>query len=143
MARPWEMNIGLRPWEAAEFVYPRKISIYRLAASADAAPVISAGPLPFQEAQASNGASVFGSPIFSGIAASIQEETRGTKDGEVQTASRDLVPFYRIFIHRAALALGSVKAHDFIIDDIGAKYRVQDPYWDSLGYRLLCIFTEV
>jgi hypothetical protein len=30
-----------------------------------------------------------------------------------------------------------------MIDDLGNRYQVLAPYWDSLGYRLTCALLEV
>lgn len=123
------------------FIFPRLISIFRLALNASSA--AAAGPLPYQEAHATAGVVVWNSsPIFTGIACSIQEETRG-KMSTVGLPGSDIVPNYRVFIPLEVMPLGSVKVHDYVLDDIGLKYRVADPYWDSLGYRLLCVFLEV
>jgi hypothetical protein len=44
---------------------------------------------------------------------------------------------------RPKLANGTLKVGDVMIDDLGNRYQVLAPYWDSLGYRLTCALLEV
>lgn len=124
------------------FLYPRTISIFRGAA----APSGSAGlgEQPYQEAGALIDTSVFSTtPIFTGIPASIQQKAQGKGTTENLPGDAKTTAPYRIFIPRRSLALGTVKSRDFITDDIGRRYHVIDPYWNSLGYNLLCMILEM
>lgn len=143
MLRPWEIAAaaGARPWEQGEAVYPRTISIYRLPARAGGSGG-AAGPLPYQESQARNGNPVWQTTaLFTSIPCSIQEETRG-KESATALPGSQLIPLWRIYIPFAALAKGSLLVHDYLLDDLGVKYQISSPYWDSLGYRAFAIIEE-
>lgn len=45
-------------------------------------------------------------------------------------------PTYDCRIPKRALALGTVKDRDIIVDDQGLRYQVVGPFWASLGYAL-------
>lgn len=45
-------------------------------------------------------------------------------------------PTYDCRIPRKALAKGTVKDRDIVIDDEGLRYQVVGPFWASLGYAL-------
>ena len=46
--------------------------------------------------------------------------------------------YYRICIPGSAASLGDIMENDVIIDDLGLRYQVTSPYWNSLGYQLIC-----
>lgn len=123
-------------------MYPRTISIYRL----PLAPAGSAGfgAQPYQEPQTASGASVWASaPIFSGIQCSIQEYRSGQHGPEPLPGDTPVIPTTKIFVPAKFLALGTVQYRDYILDDIGLKYAVINPYWNSLGYRLYSFYLEM
>ena len=44
---------------------------------------------------------------------------------------------WRLFTPRAALARGALQVRDVVTDDLGVRYQVAAPYWNSLGYAAL------
>jgi hypothetical protein len=140
MPRPWELGEPNRPWELARAVYNRTISVYRRPHASDSA--ASSGPLAYQEPQASANVLVWNTtPIYTGIACSIQEETKG-KGSATDLPGSDIVPYWRIFIPYSGLAKGSLQIHDNVMDEIGTKYRLTSTYWDAMGYRAFAILLE-
>ncbi|MBV9528249.1 hypothetical protein [Sphingomonas sp.] len=79
--------------------------------------------------------------LFAGIPASIQERREGTNStvGLPGDAQR---PTWYVFIPKTALALGSIKDRDIMIDDVGLRYMVVAPYFDNFGYRLTVATLE-
>jgi len=123
------------------FIYPRTISVFRNPQFA--AGTANLGLQVYQEPQTVNGASVWKStPMFTGVACSIQEYRSGQRPVENLPGSALVTPTWKIFIPFNALAKGSMLVRDFILDDLGIKYQVIDPYWNSLGYRAYCVFLE-
>jgi hypothetical protein len=138
--RPWEGQQLARPWEAAQFVYPRTIAVYRL--PGPAAGAAGLGAQGYQEVQTAVAASVWAStPIYSGIACSIQEAARGVTPTD-RVPGDVAVPLFRIFIPLGGLAKGALRVRDYLQDEIGGRYAVTNPYWDSLGYRVSAILLE-
>lgn len=112
------------------FLYPRTIAIHRPAGQAGVGALGYGGQVVAQEAV-----------IATDVAASIQLEREGQRNstglpGDGKQAS------HSVFIRRAALALGTVRSRDIVIDDLGKRYQVLDPYWDSLGHRLAVLVLE-
>lgn len=139
--RPWELQDALRPWEQQQGVYLRTISIYRQAANAPS--LGAAGPLGYQEAQTVSGSAIWATtPVFTCIGCSIQERERGQRPDTALPGSTVSVPTTRIFIPSAKMAKGGVLVRDFVLDDLGVKYHVINPYWNGLGYRLYCEILE-
>ena len=125
---------------SGNFIYPRIISAFRIAL--EPASAAASGPLPYQEAQARAGIIIWDqSPFISGVICSIQEATRGQMT-TTNLPGGEIVPFWRIYFPLGSPALGVFEAHDFILDDNGAKYQVSASYWDSLGYRLFARTLE-
>jgi hypothetical protein len=123
------------------FVYPRTISVYRL-------PRLPTSPAGFgaqgyQEPQTAASASVWATrPILSGIRCSIQEYRSGQRPADDLPGSTLVTPTNKIFIPVLTLPKGAIKVRDYLLDDIGVRYHVINPYWNSLGYRLYCVFLE-
>ena len=124
------------------FVYPRSVTIYRL-------PGFSVGSAGFgaqqyQEAQAAAvDQSVFAStPIFSGVKCSIQEYRSGQRPTEMLPGSAIVTPTWKVYIPLRAIPLGALQSRDYFVDDVGIRYVVIDPYWNSLGHRAYCLFLE-
>lgn len=112
------------------FLYPRTVAIHRPAGQPGVGALGYGGQVVAQE-----------TVVATGIAASIQMQREGQRNptglpGDGKQAS------HFVFIRRAALALGTVKSRDIVIDDLGRRYAVMDPYWDSLGYRLSVLVLE-
>lgn len=123
------------------FIYPRFLSVYRK--TGFPAGVAGFGSQSYQEPQTVKNASVWASaPIFSGVPCSIQEYRSGQRPVEDLPGSTLVTPTNKIFVPLRALAKGSIKVRDYLLDDIGTKYEVINPYWNSLGYRLYSVFLE-
>ena len=74
-------------------------------------------------------------PILTDIKASIQlARERGKPEADVP-ADREGKSLWKVFFR--GVALGAVKTNDIITDDLGVRYQVVLPWWDSFGYNLL------
>lgn len=109
------------------FLYPRTIAITR--PTDNTAPGYNSqysGSTPAQE-----------TPIASDLPASIQlKKDRGRPEtglpGDTSAKSQ-----WTILIPLGAAALGTIQTWDVATDDLGVRYQVVAPYWNSLGYALL------
>ena len=112
------------------FLYPRTVVIHRPAGQPGVGALGYGGQVVAQEAV-----------IATDIPASIQLEREGQRNptglpGDAKQAS------HSVFIRRAVLPLGAVRSRDIVIDDLGKRYQVLDPYFDSLGHRLAVMVLE-
>ena len=124
------------------FLYPRSISFYRLPIASGSS-VAGFGAQPYQEPQTVANASLWASrPMLQNIPASIQEYRSGQRPSDDLPGSTTVTPTTKIFVPARALLRGAVKVRDYVLDDLGIKYHVINPYWNSLGYRLYCVFLE-
>lgn len=124
------------------FLYPRSVSIYRSASQPSG--TAGYGAQPYQEPSGLLDTSVFAStPIFTAIACSIQQKAQGRGTTQDLPGDTKTTVLYRIFIPKRTLPLGSIMSRDFLLDDIGRRYHVTDPYWNSLGYNLFCMILEM
>lgn len=114
------------------FIYPRIIAVTR--------PEVSnaVGALPYSAALEANE-----TPVASNLPASIQHKKDGRKPDADLPNDVSKLPYYNIFIPLNAAALGLIQRRDIITDDLGIRYQVQSPYWNSLGYNLFCEELEV
>jgi hypothetical protein len=112
------------------FLYPRTVAFNRPAAQS------GVGAQPY-------GGQVVASEtvVVTAVRASIQERREGTNN-PVGLPGDAMRPTFYVFIPKAALALGVVLDRDIMIDDLGQRYQVVAPYWDSLGYRLTVLLLE-
>lgn len=104
------------------FIYPRTIAITRPNSES------GVGAQPYGGLAASNE-----SPVASNVPASIQLDRAGQAAAASlpgDTAGRG---FWRVFFK---LPEGTVLERDVITDDLGNRYQVTNPYWDSLGYNV-------
>lgn len=115
----------------ASFLYPRKIAIHRPAGQP------GSGRLPYGGQVAANE-----TVVITDIPASIQER-KEAGNNPTRLPSDTKVPTHWIFVPRGKLANGTVKTGDIVIDDLGIRYQVASPYWDSLGYRMSALTLEV
>ncbi|MGA7781090.1 MAG: hypothetical protein WCA85_25750 [Paraburkholderia sp.] len=109
------------------FIYPRTISVTRpnTDLAAGYAPNYS-GVEPTDE-----------TPIATGLQASIQlKKGLGRPDPNVpaDAAQKSL---WTVLIPAGSAQLGLIQTNDIITDDLGVRYQVTGPYWNSLGYALL------
>jgi hypothetical protein len=107
------------------FIYPRTIAVTRPAAQAGVGPIGYGGETIATE-----------TAVVSGIAASIQISSgRGIPPtGLPGDAKRT---FWNVLIQLGAVANGVIETRDIVTDDLGVRYQVAAPYWNSLGYQLL------
>lgn len=104
------------------FIYPRTISITRPGT------IAGVGAQGYSGAAAANETS-----IAANIPASIQLERQGPAalaGVPADTIGRGL---WRIYFK---LPRGTVQERDIITDDLGNRFQVTNPYWDSLGYNV-------
>lgn len=74
-------------------------------------------------------------PVVSDLRASIQLKKQGGAPEAKLPGDVAKKQFWVIFIRAAAL--GTIKKHDIITDDLGIRYQVNGCYWNSLGYNIL------
>ena len=123
------------------FMYPRTISVVRpVGNGSDAEPAV--GDVGYN-ADRGNAQPGDETPIASGIPCSIQLDRQGQRNGEGLPTDSRYQPIYKVFIPKAAVALGLIKGADVVVDDQGQRYQVFSPYWDSMGYRLGVFVLEV
>ncbi len=123
------------------FVYPRTLAVYRLPGFAGGAAGL--GQQPYQEPQTAGAAAVWAStPVYTSVQCSIQEYRSGQRPEDNLPGSMPVTPTSKIYIPRQALPNGSIQFRDYLLDDIGIKYSVINPYWNSLGYRLYTVFLQ-
>lgn len=111
------------------FIYPRTISIARGAAQSGVGEIGYGGHVQADE-----------DTLFTDIPASIQQKKEGGKPDAGLPGDTAKRTFWRIFFN---LPNGSVNSRDIIIDELGVRYEVMAPYWNSLGYNCLCERLEV
>lgn len=107
------------------FLYPRTVAIRR--------PNISGavGIQPYSGAEPTD-ETVIATALPAGIQ---QARARGAPDGGVPEDAPDRIVYY-VFIPRRAATLGLIQTRDIVVDDLGNRYVVSSPFWDSLGYKL-------
>lgn len=114
------------------FIYPRTIAISR----PGAAPVAGDGGysgLP----QGSE------TTVATGIPASIQFSRSGSQPlAKVPSDVAGRATPVDVLIPRNALTNGTVELRDIVTDDLGQRYQVIAPYWDSMGYALRVMLLE-
>jgi len=113
------------------FLYPRTVSFHRPAGQPQGGLLGYGGQIQANEVV-----------IASGVPASIQERKEGIR-APAHLPSDGRQPEWWVFIARFKLSNGTLKAGDIMIDDLGNRYQVLAPYWDSLGYRLTVVLLEV
>lgn len=112
------------------FVYPRVVAITRPNVQT------AVGAVGYSGLQASNEAA-----IASGLPASIQlNKQSGREDADLPGDSARTL--WKILIPASAIALGQIQTRDIVTDELGTRYQVAGPYWNSLGHNLLCQLLE-
>lgn len=114
------------------FIYPRTIAITRPAIDTDVgySPTYS-GTEPSTE-----------TPVAQDLPASIQMKKERGKPDPGLPADAAAKTFWTVMIPLGAAALGLIQTNDIITDDLGNRYQVNGPYWNSLGYALLTELLE-
>lgn len=72
-------------------------------------------------------------PVLSGVPANIQLDRQG-QDNRTKLPADGKATLWRVFFKGAN---GVLQNHDVITDDLGARYQVLAPYWNSMGYNAL------
>lgn len=119
-------------------LYKDAVTIYRPRTGART----SGGALHVGESTEYSGENVSADPaatqgldkIIEGVPCSIQFRTPETKTASPSPAGTPVTAWY-VFFPRTALARGSLKQHDELVDQDGNRYYVEAPYWNILGYR--------
>lgn len=108
------------------FIYPRQIAVTRQV------PVTGGGVQSYSGMQPAEEAN-----IASGLPASIQlAKERGRPEANLPSdGGRTL---WKVLMPLSAIPLGTVHSRDILTDDLGVRYQVIGPYWNSLGYNMLC-----
>lgn len=115
------------------FIYPRTVAITR--PNVDVAPGYTlnySGVLPSQE-----------TPVASGLPASIQLKKEKGRPNANLPADQEAKTLWSIFIPAGSAALGLIQNDDIATDDLGVRYQVLGPYWNSLGYALIAERLDV
>lgn len=108
------------------FLYPRLVSVHRQKAQ-----TAGGGVKPYSGETPTNE-----DVIATGLPASIQfKRERSRPDAGLPTDSFSRGG-WNILIPKSAAALGLIVERDVIVDDLGKRYQVVAPYWNSLGYNL-------
>lgn len=107
------------------FLYPRTISVTRPGIQPGFGAQGYGGELPSTETS-----------VAMNLPASIQfYRERGANDARLPA---DVGKTYsRVLIPAAAAANGLIKTRDVLTDDLGQRWTVVQPYWNSLGYNLM------
>ncbi len=111
------------------FLYPRTADFHRPGAQT------GVGAQPY-------GGQIVGTEtvIVTGVRCSIQERREGTQGNLLPGDGSK--PNYYVFIPESALANGTLRNRDILINDLGERFQVISNYWDSLGYRLSVVALE-
>jgi hypothetical protein len=124
-------------------LYPRTIEVHRnktVAGPADT--VIGLAGYSGAEASTSPSAPAGEVVLFTGIAASIQAGTTGRKKDSALPQDVVFMPTWDIYVPLSALAKGTVRDRDIVVDDEDYRYEVSQAYFNVLGYKLICIRLE-
>ena len=108
------------------FLYPRTVSISRPGVQAGVGAQPYGGLVPASETS-----------IATGLPASIQTTVKAYRNNEESLPSDAGITMWSIFVPRTAAALGLIAVRDVITDDLGQRYQVIAPYYNSLGHKLL------
>ncbi|WP_232243723.1 hypothetical protein [Paraburkholderia sp. SOS3] len=74
--------------------------------------------------------------VATGLPASIQlKKGKGRPDAGLPADAVEKT-LWTVFIPRGAAQLGLIRTNDIVTDDLGERYQVSAPYWNSLGYAL-------
>jgi len=109
----------------SSFIYPRTITITR------PVPQSGVGAVGYGGLQPSNETTV-----ATGLPASIQFDRTGTSPRASLPGDSIGNGMWRVFIPGASAQNGLINSQDVITDDLGVRYQVSAPYWNSLGYAL-------
>lgn len=110
------------------FLYPRTVTVTRPGVQT------GVGAVSYGGLQQSNETPVIASP---GVPASIQlAKEHGKPDANLPADAGK--SNWKVFIPVYAAARGLIQTRDIITDDLGQRYQVIGPYWNSLGHNCIC-----
>jgi hypothetical protein len=121
-------------------LYPSTVAVHRLKTVAGSADAI--GLVGYSGAEQSTTSPQGETVLFTKVRANIQASQTGRKKDSALPQDAVSAPTWRIYIPRTALARGSVRDRDVIVDDEMYRYEVAQAYWNVLGYQLVCIRLE-
>jgi hypothetical protein len=121
-------------------MYPRLIAVHRSITVAGSSDAI--GGVGYSGMQQSTSNGMGETALFTGIPASIQATAAGRKKMDTLPSAAVFSPTWVIYIPLKALAKGSVRDGDTIVDDEFYRYEVGQAYWNILGHRLNTIRLE-
>jgi hypothetical protein len=108
------------------FLYPRTVTVSRPQNQ------IGVGSMPYGGLVTTNE-----TVVARGLPASIQmNKARGKTDANLPADAGKTV--WHVFIPAAAAPLGQILVRDVLTDELGQRYQVVAPYWNSLGHTLTC-----
>jgi hypothetical protein len=108
------------------FLYPRTVTITRSNAQTGFGAIGYGGVTKANETL-----------IAANLPASIQlQKSRGGQEAGLPADTSKV--YWKVLIPLAAAAKGLIQARDIVTDDLGERYQVAAPYWNSLGHNLLC-----
>lgn len=110
------------------FLYPRTITVNRYAVT-QATGVVGYNGETDSEL----------TPILEKIPASIQLAAKGSAPPTKLPGDPSKRVYWNILFKAD---LGTVQTDDVIVDELGNRYQVVGPYWNSLGYQCLCELLE-
>lgn len=124
------------------FIYPRTVSVTRSKTVAGTTDVI--GPAGYSGVENSTAADnpEGVSVLLTNIPASIQAAASGKKKDSSLPQDVVYAPTWNIFIPLESLPRNTIRDRDYITDDNGYRYEVGQAYWNSLGWKLVCVRQE-
>ena len=126
----------------ASLLYPRTIAVHRAIPSAATNTTVGLVGYSGMTTEPAAGDTQGETVLFSNIPARIQAAQSGRKRDSALPGDAVYAPTWAIYVPPSALARGSVKDRDIILDDEGIRYQVGQAYWEVLGYKLVCIRLE-
>jgi hypothetical protein len=111
------------------FMYPRTIKITRQPDNTGVGGIGYQGQDPSTE-----------TVIASNIPANIQQGSSTRRNEADLPTDNPRGGLWNIFFN---MPNGTIFSKDVITDDLGIRYQVVDPYWNSLGYKAICERLEV
>lgn len=81
--------------------------------------------------------------VATGVRCSIQYDAGGRNPEANLPADAQGRATWKVLIPLEQAAFGTIRRNDVIVDDLGVRYQVRAPYWNSLGYNVKCETLEV
>ncbi|ADE12140.1 hypothetical protein [Sideroxydans lithotrophicus] len=109
------------------FLYPRAVMVTRPTQPT------GVGAVAYGGEQQSTETPVVATPVPANIQLA---KERGKPDANLPADAGKTL--WKVFIPLQAVALGTILMRDVITDDLGQRYQVIGPYWNSLGHSCVC-----